>query len=200
MPKIKCLKCGQEAERLSQPPYPGALGALILDNTCQKCLDEWKKFSVMVINDYKLRPFLPDHRAILEKNLKQFLNLEPQEIQAPQPLEDQTSSKPQSGGEGEEATRAHVIAMLEQIFDPEIPINIYDLGLIYDIGLIGNTVTIRMTLTTPHCPAAKSLPASVKEALERIPGVKEARIEMVWDPPWTRDKISPEGKSALGLT
>lgn len=195
MSKIKCLKCGQEAERLTHSPYPGPLGMLIIESTCQQCLDEWKKFSVMVINEYKLRPFLPDHRVILEKNLKQFLNLEPQEIQTPKPITRTAQGKNVSS----DLTREKIVEMLEQIFDPEIPVNIYDLGLIYDIDINGNVVSIKMTLTTPHCPAAQSLPASVKEAVQRIPGVKEARVEVVWDPPWTRDKISPEGKNALGL-
>lgn len=92
-----------------------------------------------------------------------------------------------------------VIDMIEQIYDPEIPVNIRDLGLIYGIEISGDRVTIRMTLTSRHCPAAQSLPATVKEAVSRIPGVKETAVEIVWDPPWTKDKISEEGKRILGF-
>lgn len=86
MPTIKCFKCGQEAEGFSEPPYPGELGRLALERTCRACFEAWKKFSVMVINDYKLRPFLPKDREVVEKNMKQFLNLEGLSLQQPQSL------------------------------------------------------------------------------------------------------------------
>lgn len=92
-----------------------------------------------------------------------------------------------------------VIDMIEQIYDPEIPVNIHDLGLIYGIEVSVDRVAIRMTLTSRHCPAAQSLPATVREAVSRIPGVKEATVEIVWDPPWTKDRISEEGKHILGI-
>jgi FeS assembly SUF system protein len=196
MPKVKCLRCGQEGEGFASPPYPGPLGEKIVQGTCPKCWEEWKKFSVMVINDFKLRPFLPEDRAVLEKHMKQYLNLEGIAIQQPYVLT----------GQGKEVhvgatavTREQVVDMLQQIYDPEIPVNIYDLGLIYDIAIAGEKVGIKMTLTSQFCPAAQSIPVTVKEALERLPGVREATVEIVWDPPWTREKISEEGRRILGI-
>lgn len=92
-----------------------------------------------------------------------------------------------------------VVNMLEQIFDPEIPVNIYDLGLIYGIRITGNRIAVTMTLTSRNCPAALSLPATVKEAVSRIPGVKETTVEVVWDPPWSKEKITEEGRRILGI-
>lgn len=97
-------------------------------------------------------------------------------------------------------SREDIIERLRQIFDPEIPVNIYDLGLIYDVNLQGGKIAVRMTLTTPHCPAAQSLPETVREVLSRTRGIEEVSVEIVWDPPWTRDKISPEGKEILGIS
>jgi Fe-S cluster biosynthesis and repair protein YggX len=76
MEKVKCLKCGLENQRIIASVYPGPLGKTIVDNICLTCWEAWKKFSVNVINENKLRPFLPADRAIVEQNMKQFLNLE----------------------------------------------------------------------------------------------------------------------------
>lgn len=76
MKKVRCLKCGEENEGLETAPYPGLLGQMALEHTCQKCWEAWNKFSVRVINDYKLRPFLPKDRGVLEQNMRQFLNFE----------------------------------------------------------------------------------------------------------------------------
>ncbi|MBI3540934.1 MAG: oxidative damage protection protein [Deltaproteobacteria bacterium] len=70
-----CLRCAQETEGLPNSPYPGELGSQIQKNVCEKCWEEWKKFSVMVINDYKLRPYLPRDRAVVEQNMRQFFKL-----------------------------------------------------------------------------------------------------------------------------
>ena len=96
--------------------------------------------------------------------------------------------------------RENVIAALRTIFDPEIPVNIYDLGLIYvlDVDEEGK-VSIRMTLTAPACPVAETFPGTVESRLYSVPGVSEVRVELVWDPPWTRDKLSAEAKLRLGL-
>jgi FeS assembly SUF system protein len=96
--------------------------------------------------------------------------------------------------------RENVIAALRTIFDPEIPVNIYDLGLIYvlDVDEEGK-VSIRMTLTAPACPVAETFPGTVESRLYSVPGVSEVRVELVWDPPWTRDKLSEEAKLRLGL-
>lgn len=195
MATIKCMRCGQEGEGFSQSPYPGPLGERILKSTCLKCWAEWQKFSVMVINDFKLRPFLPEDRTVLEKHMKQYLNLEGQALQQPHILTGQGKAVTV----GATVSKEQVIEMLQQVYDPEIPVNIYDLGLIYDVGIDGEKVSIKMTLTSQYCPAAQSLPPTVKEAVERIPGVREANVQIVWDPPWTRDKISEEGRRILGL-
>jgi FeS assembly SUF system protein len=194
MATVNCLRCGKEGEGFVQPPYPGKIGELVLKGICVRCYDEWKKFSVNVINDYKLRPFLPEDRAVLEKQMKQFLNLEGGGLKQIQGLPGQ--ERESAKGEKEEK----VIDLLKQIFDPEIPVNIYDLGLIYGIKCEGAGIAVKMTLTTPNCPAAQSLPATVKQALERIPGITQVSVEVVWTPPWTREMISEEGCKILGLS
>jgi FeS assembly SUF system protein len=93
-----------------------------------------------------------------------------------------------------------VVEALSTVYDPEIPVNIYELGLIYDIVIDATgRVGIRMTLTAPACPAAQTLPLEVEEKIRRIPGVTDVRVEVVWDPPWDRDKMSDAAKLALGL-
>jgi FeS assembly SUF system protein len=99
-----------------------------------------------------------------------------------------------------EQLRANVIAALRTIFDPEVPVNIYDLGLIYELDLDADgKVDIRMTLTTPGCPVAASFPQTVEQRLYEVPGVHEVRVELVWDPPWTMDRLSEDTKLQLGL-
>lgn len=93
-----------------------------------------------------------------------------------------------------------VIKALSTVFDPEIPVNIYELGLIY--GVIVETsgaVGIRMTLTAPACPAAQYLPAQVKEKVAAVPGVTDVKVDVVWDPPWDRDRMSEAAKLQLGM-
>jgi len=93
-----------------------------------------------------------------------------------------------------------VIGALREIFDPEIPVNIYDLGLIYgvDISPEGG-VAVTMTLTTPHCPVAESMPAEVELRVASVPGVRDAEVNLVWDPPWDPAKMSDEAKLELGM-
>lgn len=89
---------------------------------------------------------------------------------------------------------------LQTVFDPEIPVNIYELGLIYDIVVdAAANVGIRMTLTAPACPAAQSLPVEVRNKVQQVPGVNSARVEIVWEPPWTKDRMSETAKLQLGL-
>lgn len=96
--------------------------------------------------------------------------------------------------------RENVIAALRTIFDPEIPVNIYDLGLIYQLDVDRDgKVSIRMTLTAPACPVAETFPGTVESRLNEVPGVTGVRVELVWDPPWTRDRIPEEVKLRLGL-
>jgi len=93
-----------------------------------------------------------------------------------------------------------VIAALRDIFDPEIPVNIYDLGLIYGVDVTADgAVVITMTLTTPHCPVAESMPGEVELRVGSVPGVRDAEVNLVWDPPWDPDKMSDEAKLELGM-
>lgn len=93
-----------------------------------------------------------------------------------------------------------VIEMLKTCYDPEIPVNIYELGLIYDINISDdNEVTVLMTLTSPACPVAGSLPPEVEMKISSIPGVKSATVEVVWDPPWNPDMMTEAAKLELGF-
>ena len=96
--------------------------------------------------------------------------------------------------------RETVISEIKKIFDPEIPVNIYDLGLIYKVEIVeGNKVNVEMTLTSPNCPVAESLPDSVKEGIMKVDGVAEVDLKLVWDPPWDQDKMSEACKLELNL-
>lgn len=96
--------------------------------------------------------------------------------------------------------RPKVLAVLDTVFDPEIPVNIRELGLIYDVLVDKDSrVGIRMTLTAPACPAAQSLPLEVKQKAAGVPGVTAAKVEIVWEPPWTKDRMSEAAKLQLGL-
>jgi len=89
---------------------------------------------------------------------------------------------------------------LQTCFDPEIPVNIYELGLIYNIDVQPTGfVHVRMTLTSPACPAAGSLPPEVRWKVQEIPGVKDAEVEIVWDPPWTKERMSEAARLQLGI-
>ncbi len=95
---------------------------------------------------------------------------------------------------------ARVIATLRQIYDPEIPVNIYDLGLIYGVEVDANGgVAVAMTLTTPHCPVAETLPMEVDMKLRALEGVRDVDVEVVWDPPWDMSRMSDEARLELGL-
>tara|TARA_B100001559_G_scaffold187590_1_gene157008 strand:+ start:253 stop:576 length:324 start_codon:yes stop_codon:yes gene_type:complete len=93
-----------------------------------------------------------------------------------------------------------VIKEIKKIYDPEIPVNIYELGLIYKIEIIDEKkVNIDMTLTTPNCPVADSLPKMVKNNILKIEGISDVNLNLVWDPPWTKDKMSEAAKLELNL-
>ncbi len=92
-----------------------------------------------------------------------------------------------------------VIEALKQIHDPEIPVNIYDLGLIYEVEISGGHADVTMTLTTPHCPVAESMPAEVELRVGAVPGIGSANVALVWDPPWDPQKMSDEAKLELGM-
>ena len=96
--------------------------------------------------------------------------------------------------------KQQVIAALKKVYDPEMPVNIYELGLIYDCAVDdAGQVAIRMTLTAPNCPVAGSLPADVERAARAVPGVTGVKLELTFDPPWTKDRMSEAAKLALGL-
>ena len=93
-----------------------------------------------------------------------------------------------------------VILEIKKIYDPEIPVNIYELGLIYKIDIEnGKNVNIEMTLTSPNCPVAESLPKMVKDNILKLDGVDDVDLKLVWDPPWTKDKMSEAAKLELNL-
>jgi FeS assembly SUF system protein len=93
-----------------------------------------------------------------------------------------------------------IIEALKKIYDPEIPVNIYDLGLIYTIFIDPQgKIKIEMTLTTPGCPVAQTFPSMVENVVNNVEGVTEASVELVWDPPWTSEKISEAAKLQLGM-
>jgi FeS assembly SUF system protein len=93
-----------------------------------------------------------------------------------------------------------VVAALRKIYDPEIPVNIYDLGLVYELRVDeAGAVNIRMTLTAPGCPVAQSFPGTVEQAVRRVPGVSEAHVELVWEPPWSRERLSEAARLELGM-
>ena len=92
-----------------------------------------------------------------------------------------------------------VIAEIKKIYDPEIPVNIYELGLIYDISVKGNDVSVKMTLTTPNCPVAESLPKEVKDSIMQVEGIDKVDLDLVWDPPWDKSMMSESAKLELNL-
>jgi len=95
---------------------------------------------------------------------------------------------------------ARVIAALRTLYDPEIPVNIYDLGLIYGLDIDpAGTVSLSMTLTTPGCPVARTFPETVAAAVRAVEGVSDVRLEIVWDPPWSRERMSEAARLQLGL-
>jgi FeS assembly SUF system protein len=96
--------------------------------------------------------------------------------------------------------RDAIIAALRKVYDPEMPVNIYELGLIYalDIDEVGN-VQVRMTLTAPNCPVAGILPGQVESAIRVVPGVTSVKLELTFDPPWSKDRMSEAAKLALGI-
>lgn len=99
-----------------------------------------------------------------------------------------------------ETVAPKVIEALKTVFDPEIPVNIFEMGLIYDVIIdAAGQVGVKMTLTAPACPAAQSLPIEVRDKARSVEGVTDAKVEVVWDPPWTKDRMSDAAKLQLGM-
>ena len=113
-------------------------------------------------------------------------------------LAGETETQP-AAGEGEEL-KDRIVETLKSIYDPEIPVDIYELGLIYDIEASEDgDVVVTMTLTTPHCPVAESMPGEVEMRVLSVPGVRDAEVKLVWDPPWDPSKMSDEARLELGM-
>jgi FeS assembly SUF system protein len=99
-----------------------------------------------------------------------------------------------------EALRPAIVQAISTVFDPEIPVNIWELGLIYDIAVdAASAAVITMTLTAPGCPAAQSLPVEVAAKVKAVPGVTDAKVDIVWEPGWTKDRMSEAAKLQLGM-
>ena len=108
--------------------------------------------------------------------------------------------KPVDEGHEETGLRSKVLSALRTIYDPELPVNIYDLGLVYalDIDAAGH-VDIKMTLTAPGCPVAQSFPAQVEQTVSEVSGVSGAHVEIIWDPPWDQSRMTEAARLQLGL-
>ena len=106
---------------------------------------------------------------------------------------------PTAAGDSEDL-KDRIVETLKSIYDPEIPVDIYELGLIYDIEASEDgDVVVTMTLTTPHCPVAESMPGEVEMRVLSLPGVRDAEVKLVWDPPWDPSKMSDEARLELGM-
>ena len=109
-------------------------------------------------------------------------------------------TKPVDEAPANEDVKNSVIDALKSIYDPEIPVDIYELGLIYDVDISEDgDALVTMTLTTPHCPVAESLPNEVELRVLSVPGVRDAEVKLVWDPPWDPSKMSDEARLELGM-
>ena len=99
-----------------------------------------------------------------------------------------------------DALKQRVIEALRTVYDPEIPVNIYDLGLVYELDVNDQgVVSIRMTLTAPGCPVAQTFPGMVEQTVRSVPGVNEAHVDLIWDPPWSRAMMSEAARLELGM-
>ncbi len=113
-------------------------------------------------------------------------------------LSGETETNPADEPAGE--VRDAIVEALKSIYDPEIPVDIYELGLIYDVAVTDEgDATVLMTLTTPHCPVAESMPGEVELRVLSVPGVRDAEVKLVWDPPWDPSKLSDEARLELGM-
>ncbi len=115
-------------------------------------------------------------------------------------LEGFLAQKPEvSAGDSDDDLQEAVIMALKEIYDPEIPVNIYELGLIYNVEITEGSAVVTMTLTTPHCPVAESMPAEVEMRVEAVPGIRDAEVNLVWEPAWDPAKMSDEARLELGM-
>ncbi|KAB7647747.1 DUF59 domain-containing protein [Polymorphobacter fuscus] len=145
-----------------------------------------RTFEVQEVSEAAPVAKAPPLRAQQERNpdyLEGFLN------KAPEPLH---------AGPGDDLV-GEIVAALRQIFDPEIPVNIYDLGLIYNVEVADGHAVVTMTLTTPHCPVAETMPGEVEMRVMSVPGVASSEVNLVWDPAWDPGKMSDEAKLEMGM-
>ena len=125
--------------------------------------------------DKKLEDFLPDKNSVYFKSFDKVT-------------------------EGQKVSENDIIKKIKTVFDPEIPVNIYDLGLIYKLDIDKtNNIIIKMTLTTPNCPVAGSMPESVGKAVSEIEGISSIKVELVWEPKWSKDMMTEDAKLALDI-
>ena len=117
----------------------------------------------------------------------------------PDYLEGFLAKTPEPAGDAGDDLVGEIVAALRQIFDPEIPVNIYDLGLIYNVEIADGHAVVTMTLTTPHCPVAETMPGEVEMRVMSVPGVASAEVNLVWDPAWDPGKMSDEAKLEMGM-
>jgi FeS assembly SUF system protein len=123
----------------------------------------------------------------------------------PEPPPDQPSATTDTASLVPDAARTAelrqaIVDAISSVYDPEIPVNIWELGLIYDVFVDASSVAaVRMTLTAPGCPAAQSLPGEVEQKVRAVPGVADARVDVVWDPAWSKDRMSEAAKLQLGM-
>ena len=156
-------------------------------------MNEEKPFKVEEVDGVETPPRarVEDAETVSEKLERKKDYLEGFLAQKPQ-----TENPTAPGGELYE----NVLDALRGIFDPEIPVNIYDLGLIYGVDVSDEAdVMVTMTLTTPHCPVAESMPGEVELRVSSVPGVRDAEVNLVWDPPWDPSKMSDEARLELGM-
>ncbi len=140
---------------------------------------------------------VPSTETAPSKGDSVFDQLEQNMQNAQETIAQQAEDQP-AAAEGSLADK--VVAALKEIYDPEIPVNIYDLGLIYRVDIDDSgDVEIDMTLTTPGCPVAQSFPGMVENTVEKVPGVTSAKVELVWYPPWTQENLTEEARLQLGL-
>ncbi|MBL4790586.1 MAG: SUF system Fe-S cluster assembly protein [Kordiimonadaceae bacterium] len=135
--------------------------------------------------------------------LNKFLEQSETNAEEAKAEEEKASNGAEAAGEAPESAeilQANIVEALKEIYDPEIPVNIYEMGLIYDVDVDADyNVKIRMTLTTPNCPVAESMPGEVELKAAGVTGVKSSHVDLVWDPVWTMDRMSDEARLELGL-
>jgi FeS assembly SUF system protein len=153
-----------------------------------------RAFEVEEVNEAAPVPKAPPLRALAEAQAA-----EQSGAHKPDYLDGFLKQKPEPVETADTAIVDEVVAALRQIHDPEIPVNIYDLGLIYGVEVDNGHATITMTLTTPHCPVAESMPGEVEIRVCAVPGIQSCDVNLVWDPAWDPGKMSDEARLEMGM-